>query len=250
MSETTANWLAERVRCTVFFPANSPLPDPGTLWKEWADDEPSEVITKPKEGLHVASGEFLGATFHVQAQADRVDFNLLAPKRETPLEPGEFPVAGEFGLIGEFAAIAKKWFSTAPTLTRVAFGAILMEPAESKEAGYLRMDELLPDVTVDEDARDFRFQINRRRESEVVPSLLLNRLSKWSVAVIQPMMVQFQIGGPVSSATSTTQHAARLEVDINTAPEFAGSLPTDKLPDLFSELLVLGLEISAKGDIP
>jgi hypothetical protein len=250
MSKTTTNWLAERVRCTVFFPANSPLPEPGALWKEWADDEPSEVISKPKEGLHVASGEFLGATLHVQAQADRVDFNLLAPKRETPLEPGEFPVAGEFGLIGEFAAIATKWLSSGPTLTRVAFGAILMEPVDSKEAGYHRMDELLPDVKVDEDARDFRFQINRRRESQVVPSLLLNRLSKWSVAVIQPMMVQFQLGGPVSSVTSTTQHAARLEVDINSAPEFAGSLPTDQVPDLFNELVALGIELSEKGDIP
>jgi hypothetical protein len=41
-----------------------------------------------------------------------------------------------------------------------------------------------------------------------------------------------------------------LELDINTSPNFEGELEHEKLGDLFDELLSLGKEIAAVGDIP
>ncbi len=43
--------------------------------------------------------------------------------------------------------------------------------------------------------------------------------------------------------------ACRLELDINTAPEFKSALKKTMLSKLFDELVELGMEIAHKGDI-
>ena len=57
------------------------------------------------------------------------------------------------------------------------------------------------------------------------------------------------IGQNVNSV-SDLHFASRLDLDINTAQERAAPLPSDKMLDLFNELVDLGNELSQKGDIP
>jgi hypothetical protein len=44
--------------------------------------------------------------------------------------------------------------------------------------------------------------------------------------------------------------ACRLELDINTVPDFQGELPRESFGQLLGELTELGQEIAQKGDIP
>jgi hypothetical protein len=43
--------------------------------------------------------------------------------------------------------------------------------------------------------------------------------------------------------------ACRLELDINTAPDFGGVLPADRLEALLKEMVAFGREIAEKGDL-
>ena len=89
-----------------------------------------------------------------------------------------------------------------------------------------------------------------RRDSKVsVDNLKLNRLSKWSVAATQGVLVSFTPSQIAAVPTSRQIYAGRLELDINTAPDFAGELDRGKLSQLFNELMELGTEIAEKGDV-
>jgi hypothetical protein len=52
------------------------------------------------------------------------------------------------------------------------------------------------------------------------------------------------------SEASPSKFAVRLEVDMNTVPEYPTPLEPQNLPDLFGELVDLGAEVTEKGDIP
>lgn len=67
----------------------------------------------------------------------------------------------------------------------------------------------------------------------------LNRLSKWAV-----------VSGAYASQVGHKDFACRLELDINTVPDFQGELPRESFGQLLGELTELGQEIAQKGDIP
>ena len=94
------------------------------------------------------------------------------------------------------------------------------------------------------------YQINRRRDSRLgIPGLEINRLLKWSC--LERRTAQFVVGETATvSEDSPSNFAVRLEVDINTAPEYSKSLEPGNLADLFGEFVDLGTEIAEKGDIP
>src|SRR4029077_16583024 len=74
-----------------------------------------------------------------------------------------------------------------PTISRLAFGAVLFQSAESHETGYELLKSYLPKLEVDSKGSfDFLYQINRPRLSmSGIPSLQINRLSKWAVVALQ-----------------------------------------------------------------
>jgi hypothetical protein len=147
-----------------------------------------------------------------------------------------------------------RWLSDSqiPAVTRLAFGAVIVYPVQDRETGYQVLNPYLPSVDVDPDgAFDFLYQINRPRDSSTgIESLRVNRLSRWSV--VQQVYTTFELGARPGRvlALSPQQLACRLELDINTTSDFSGILPADKLPDLFQELVDLGEEIIAKGELP
>jgi len=76
----------------------------------------------------------------------------------------------------------------------------------------------------------------------------MNRLSKWSVQVAQRVTVTVDQGGIAGQAFGE-EVACRLELDINTSPDFSEVLPRQQLGPLLHELTELGREVAQKGDV-
>lgn len=122
---------------------------------------------------------------------------------------------------------------------------------DDRAEGYRLLDGCLPDVNVDsERSSDFSYQINRPRQSALgIPDLRINRLSRWSVVKRQG----FAIHGGVQPAVTIHQEgglAAKLDLDINTAPDYPSDLQHDRLGDIFQECVGAAVEIAGSGDIP
>ena len=104
-------------------------------------------------------------------------------------------VAGKQGYekSDEFVTLMSRWleFDTGPSLRRLAFGAVLLHPAENRVEGYRKIQPYLQHVTMQpEESSDFLYQINRPREAEVaISGLQINRVSKWSVGRMQLITV-------------------------------------------------------------
>ena len=100
-------------------------------------------------------------------------------------------------------------------------------------------------------ATNFMYQINRPRESASVPSFTVNRLSKWSVAAFESVSITVSPSSVRAVGYADfPMHMSALELDINTSPKPDALIPSDEIPQLFHELVSLGLEIAERGDIP
>ena len=245
-NRSASDWLAESLRLTAFTTADLALGDLSRSWKALVDDEPDTVEAKPKERALRQSGPFREAVLTFQYTPLRIDWTVGPSKTisETLDTIGEFAAETP-----PFAELMKKWLATSPELKRLAFGAVLLAPVSDRNEGYTRISTYLP-FDVDLEARNFMYQINRRRPSRLgVPALEINRLSKWSrmerrtTAVLVGEMTRMQ-------AESPPHVAVRLELDINTVPEYPSPLIPNLLVDLFDEFVDLGAEIAEKGDIP
>jgi hypothetical protein len=152
-----------------------------------------------------------------------------------------------------FQELIGRWLAleTSPAMTRLAFGAVLLQPVASVQDAYQRLGHYLPAVTLDPvGSSDFFYQINRRRDSTTgITGLKINRLSKWSAASLMAMMFT---GSPERMLyhPDMSMFFAQLELDINTTPDFQGELEKGQLQSVFSELVQLGCEIAEQGDIP
>jgi len=244
-------WEAESLRLTVFpFPA-SPVENPG--WWETLVGQPPEVeVTRPRQGARREEGAFETGRLVLETSPIRIDLQLI-PSPTLEAGPVGFLTIGKFSeILRPFAAVTIRWLNldSAPQIQRVAFGAVLLSPADSRRSGYSQLAAYLPSVNIEPDhATDLLYQINRPRDSTTgIPNPRINRLSKWSVASISA-------GGIVVEPTQITYQeaprqyfACRLEVDVNTAQR--QPLPREKLPGIFEELMELGKEIVREGDIP
>ena len=215
--------------------------------------EPPEVrVSQPRMGGQQEEGPFEEGKLVLTIQPTRVDW-LFAVAEDKEPNVGEITAIGAFPeLLDKFLTQMLHWFEleTCPSAQRLAFGAVLLQPVESRQEGYRQLSAYLPCVQLDPaGSSDFFYQINRpKNSSSGMAGLRINRLSKWSVAVTRGSVLSF---GQVSTLhTLGSEHfACRLELDINTAPGFSGELTQEELPVIFQELVDLGKEIAQEGDI-
>jgi hypothetical protein len=202
------------------------------------------------KGVHqLEQGQYGSGVFFLEVQPGRVDL-VLKPFVDERNPIIGIPVLGPYPKAHiEFEGIANQWLKLddLPHIQRIAFGVPVFMSVDSLRAGYLKLASYLKDLKVDPDnSTDLSYQINRPRKALTkIPSLSINRLSKWSVA-------RLRIYAPQSDAIRTLaveRYACRLELDINTVPEHLDPLPKDLLPILFSELAGLASEIMLKGEI-
>lgn len=246
--------LVEFLRLTGFLHPDERLSEP-TWWADLTGSQPEQRTSKPARGEFQETGPIGDTSLSVSLQGGRVDWfvtpGLFEPTPDLTVKinsVGAFPDKFE-----DFVGLMNRWLGVSPRMIRLAFGAVVLVPVESKEAGYRKLSEYLPSVKIDAaGSEDFLYQINRPRTSASAPGLRINRLCKWSVAYFQ----RFRIGFPVPSlqpqgvgALGDRAHACRIEMDISTPAEASGALPHDRLTDIFRELVNFGSEIGQKGDI-
>lgn len=247
-----AAWQAETLRLTAF-PSPAAQNTEAAWWTELVGEPPETSTSQPKKGERKEEGQFEGGKLRLRLQPARIDW-LFLTIYELERGPEDFASIGPFPkVLDTFLRLMFKWFDleTCPPLRRLAFGATLYQPVDDRKAGYHQISAYLPYVKLDpEGSSDFTYQINRPRDSTSgISGLTINRLSKWSVGTVQAM--QFSLRGTSASYSLGGEYSAcRLELDVNTKPDFQGDLTREQLPKVFKELVDLGVEIATQGDIP
>ncbi len=254
----TPNWQAESLRLTAFLAPLAELKSEG-WWASTIGSEPESRTAKPSRGELVEAGTYLDNTLTLSVQPGRIDW-VLAPSQaqfenfEVMLKTvGQFP-----GVADAFARAMYVWLKNCPAIVRLAYGAVLLEHVESREAGYRLLSKYLPSVKIDESSQDFFYQINRPKPlPNAKDNLIINRLTKWSVMAGLPVRMAFSLGSPptIGSATIFTPpdsmvHACRLELDVSTPGNRQSEITHDELPTIFRQLVQFGSEIAGRGDIP
>lgn len=248
----TEHWEAMSLRATMFH--NLPTPELPRWWQEVSGSKPEQIVTRPTEHITQLSGGFEGAQMTLTAWPNRVDWSLQAMPAAQGQPIQGFPTLGAFPDAPEpFLKIVRKWLNVVrdPFATRLAFGAVLVRQAADLSTAYNELSQFLPKVQLDPaGSSDFLYQINRPRKSRSGTGFRINRLTKWSV--VQGRYIAFgatMVGEPTPTSVPP-QSACRLELDINTPAEISTPIPRDEAGVLFEELVELGSEIAAKGDVP
>jgi len=245
------NWEAESFRLTTFLPQDGDVGRVESWWEKVVGSEPEEVISRPGLSQLQHTGTLQGQRLILAVQPGRVDWRFQAGIRVDEL-PERMASVGPFSdALQGFADVTHKWLDVCKSMTRMAFGAILIQQTSNRNSGYRSLAQFLPSVKIDpEGSADFLYQINRPRSyTAEIPDLLINRLTKWSVR--RSGFAQIALGTErISSVVSSPVHfAIRLELDINTSADYSTLLPEDKLHEIFEELISFGKEIAEKGDI-
>lgn len=150
-----------------------------------------------------------------------------------------------------FVELIGKWLKTGFAFKRIAFGTVMVHPVRSKETGYNKLNGLLQSVKIEEGSSDFFYQINKPRISSCIEDLSINRLSKWSVAEMHPVLFKVSPSDDEQPKAFKGEKSVvcRLELDINSSQKYSGKLEGQIINNLFDELVSLGREISKHGDI-
>jgi len=243
-------WQTETLRLTLFYSSDIQVIEP-TWWDDLQGGPPESRNLRPKAGGQRDIGPFEGGRLVLAVQPGRIDWLftvVVSPNDEGFLAIGDFPACLE-----KFRELMLSWFGlkTCPSAKRLAFGVVLLQPVESRPLGYRQLSAYLPYVELDyEGSSDFLYQINRPvNSSSGVADLRVNRLSKWFVA--RPIQMKVEIGSPsITLSPSEEDFACRLELDVNTTPDFKAELTREQLPAVFQELINFGKQIVQEGDRP
>jgi hypothetical protein len=240
------NWLSETLRLTAFVTEQA---DMAQWWKMVTGDEPDNRLSQPKAGILHEEGSYKEGHLVLDVQPKRVDWVFIPAFEKHTASPFAEELKPYESAKAVFLQIAKAWFKNAPEISRIAFGAMLDIQVPDRINGYQVLAKYLHKVQIDvEESIDLFYQINRRRNSKNIPGLALNRLSKWGVAQVEIGQASGQSREIVLKKTE--RFFARVELDINTLPEYRETIPQEKLSVIFDELVSLADEIAEKGDIP
>ena len=245
------NWQMESVRLSVFL-AGDTDPTEMKLWEQLVGSPPEQVQSRPREHSFKEEGPFLDGLLSVETNRNRIDWRLnQSPNNISNV----LPILGPYNSFGEeFRLLMHSWLANSPRTNRLGYGAVLLLPAETLPEANNILNRMLTTVDIDtQNTCDFLYRVNRKRHSGCdVVGLEINRLSTWSVASISG--IRIDIGPNRKPIQRVVQLAGnticRLELDINTAPEFQEVLDSKIVPEVFDELVTLGNEIASKGDIP
>jgi hypothetical protein len=239
--ESIASWHVESLRLTAFTETNLGQFDADwfanfTGNEEISGQEERKTGTKQLSTIHeggnlalVTSPGVFNLIFTPPDSLANLDSPIFAPQT-----------------IAIFRDIALRWIENAPDIQRLAVGSIFRLPVNNKEYGYDKISNYLNFNVDAKKSSDFIYQINRKREyGTQVPNLKINRVSRWSVGVF----LKFEISIEKIAKPKEARAFCRIELDINTDPEFDGPIPAAELSKLFEKLVAMGIEIVEEGDI-
>lgn len=244
-----ADWFAEGLRLTAFVSPSVSIKDQS--WWETLLESPPEVKTqRPKEGVQREEGPFEQGRLSLETQPARVDWRYSGSSEPLLESQQPLPGLGSFpSALVPFLSLMHKWVSIGPSLNRLAFGAVLFLPTQSRVESYQKLSLLLPFALDAEGSTDFSYQINRSRQSvSSIANLKINRLSKWLAQVMRFGLIMPQ--NPAPKIQMDDHHACRLELDINTHQDYEGEFNSDAASAVMDELVSLAQEIASNGDKP
>ena len=221
-----SDWQVGMLRLTAFPSPAAEFSDQD-WWTDVFGEPPESISSHPRTGEQHLEGPFGSGQIALDLQPMRIEWRYMA--MDEPSGYNAFPVLGPFlENLGSFQRLMNHWLElkNCPPTIRLAFGATLLLPVLSHEAGYELLSLYLPSVRLDpQGSSDFSYQINRRRKSTIgIPDLDINRLSKWSVIFRRQSLVSMDFK---SIREFPELYACRLDLDINTAPEFEGEIACD-----------------------
>jgi hypothetical protein len=244
VSEKRGNpWLATLLRCTVF--AIVPTEKRGFLsLEQLTGNLPDQVNSNPKVGTTEEVFSSGANVVSLKQEPGRVDLVVLAALPDDPKELTGLPSLGAFDdQCQEFSDLASKIFKgfqeNDVNVRRIAFGSEAIIPVEDHQSGYILLDKYLPFVEVDPASSDFLFGINRRRSSNAVQHIQVNRLSRWSVR---------RLLSKLTSEVEITFYAVHLLLDVNSVRDYEKALAGDECGRLFDEFIEFTFEILEQGD--
>ena len=241
-------WQTEVLRHTTL--VREPMDLSGlSLWEPLLGEPPAERSSRPREQFVKEEGPYLDGWLTVEARPKRIDWRL----GYNPASPVSIlPVIGPYDeLHDEFLHLIRKWPGPDQPVHRLAFGAVLLLPCDSLSEAHLALDRLLPSVTIDPDnTHDLLYRINRRRRSTALAGQgEINRLSTWSVVEVARIDVDLSSFEIPAKRESLDRKVCRLELDVNSAPEFEGPISPDQAELLTNELFRLASELVVDGDV-
>jgi hypothetical protein len=253
-AQPETEWIVQTLRITAFPARGAETPTPPS-WKSLLECDPERQVGKPRVGERVEEGPFESGKLQLRVLPDRYHW-VYAPKDDAEEVEEAFPNIGPYtSVLLPFVKLMERWVETNPRIVRLAFGAVLLLPAESLEESYRRLDALLPAVKIDPiGTSDVSFTINRPRPSTTgIPNLTINRLMRWSVVAIKK--VQLTVTPPGVQVVQDHLDkpdgiACLLDLDLNTAPAHSSVFEKPQLMLVLKELVELGEEIAEKGDLP
>ena len=243
------DWQAASLRLTAFPGISGNVP--AETWFEEIIGHPPDQITRQRSGHVEVVGMVNSLNLTLSIDAVKIEWRM-APAGDASALTDDIPNLGAFfQVVDSFLHLMSSWLDrTRLEVNRLAFGAELLVPVEGRSDGYRYLSTYLPSVIVDPDgSSDLLYQINRFRPSRIgIADLIINRLTKWSVAKLAQVAVL--PNGQLVPLSDTTRYFCCLELDINTSEDRTEMLPDDQLAAIFQELIDFGREIAVEGDIP
>ena len=242
-------WQAEFLRLTLFARDNIKIGD--DVWSAITGEEESETRRRLPNGGRILGGRWAENQLSISFAGKRLDV-ILSPCASVELvEALQFLVLGPWPDQGQpFYEATKKWLKTIDfPVVRLALGAAVLCGADDQKQAYeylkqyLRSIDLKPDVM-----RDFLYRINWPKQSSVIPNMLINRLTTWTVSNFT--VGNISLDNPAGVVQGDEKTAARLEVDNSTDASRTEGFESAHLALLYAELYELACRSATQGEEP
>ncbi|MCI0417921.1 MAG: hypothetical protein L0312_01665 [Acidobacteria bacterium] len=233
-----SDWQLEFARLFAY-PVESPLSMQQQWWQDLAGQPDDFELHETKQSRKV-SGSFQGARLSLTIDPNRIMWEVQpAPKSD------DLPTLGPFReKLDWVVELLTPWLANScPPSRRLAFGGKFLQAAATQEQAFRVLAAHLPGVKLEPNPNNFVLQINRRKDSNVVKGLGLNRVSTWAK---MDVVYSVEPGKPFQWPEKCY---SALDLDINTAPEQTDILPRECLRELLRELRDHAVAIAEHGDI-
>jgi hypothetical protein len=237
-------WQVGDFRLTAFPSMGTPAGGAakGKQWEELVGQKPETAVSRNFDTEAEETGPFGPAGRLSYVRSPR-GIQWMLERLRDPKKAGAAFLGPD--VLVSFKELMCRWLVDCPPFQRLAFGAALYLPVKDRREGYRELKNRLKFGPEHEEKEgDFLYQYNRRRTSLTVPELEINRLSKWTWVPLGEVYVKD------GKLIHPPESACLLELDINTMPEFQGTLPHDRCAPLFEEMVKLAVEIAQRGDVP
>ena len=237
-----APWSVDSIRLSVFHPARK---DRSGLWASLMGSSPESINERPREQTLQEEGPAGSNRLLLATQSQRLDWNILPANSDTTKLLFLADVDQALSLVQRALEVSAQLVQQ---IERLALGAVLSQQVPNMSDGMRCLSKYLPFLDLERrEGTDLLYQINRRRRSSLLPHVLVNRLSRWSLEYAQSGTLLVAPDRLPRLETSKPQAVVKLVLDVNTAPE-NNAISLDKMPALLTEFLGFAQEIATSGD--